>query len=752
MRSSSIAAALAAAAACHARSICRPNPDASDADLSAALGWVCSPSGGKLDCSSINAGGACFSPNNLRAHCGIAFDAYYQQHSRAPTACDFSGTATVSNCNSNPAACDPCPSQPELGPQCSAWTACATLSGNCCPTDNGVWLDCCCHSTGSPSPCPPEAPTPAPTPAPGGAPPFSAAGLSQFLDGNVDARNGRLIPLSFHVQPADYFANVPDTLRPQTNQRRHKTAFVAGCNATVSGAALDSYQYQTETLLTQHGLNIYDGAVWMIAQGLLGKFDEPLQFINTVLAPRSTAALQTIVASTPCRGLAPPVGTCNNSKGFCGNCYGDTAATQTQPAGSAFFYRSISQIYYDTASPDARCPKAGLKWHWNDWKPILGENAWANLLGPSVLAYLAAGRDRSRVDINGPELTLAKRIIPALKAMRVGSTGAVYYAPHNTVVGENLNAGSSVSTENQASLLAGLKALQWLLTGRGDPAMLSDIASLIGGVQRYLIDAWDPSEGYFRQGGNFDAKTNTFSWQQGAGIPSFAVDCQTWVGTVLGPKFVDSHFGVKASVKLWETTKSLSGYGQQANGSVKGVGYTSGHDIFSGEWTLGAVNWLRTMVAEGGYDAATNAMLTADAEFMVSSVKAELTAETPFAGAGATAILYANRRYYIPFGWWANPLPSLCSTGWMVAVLDNFNPFMVTGAYSAEYTPALVPGAGTLAPAPEVAGAAAGGLGAAALAAASAGCCATVINDTADAPGRRGGGALRGASGPAHQG
>ena len=37
--------------------------------------------------------------------------------------------------------------------------------------------------------------------------------------------------------------------------------------------------------------------------------------------------------------------------------------------------------------------------------------------------------------------------------------------------------------------------------------------------------------------------------------------------------------------------------------------------------------------------------------------------------------LYASRRFFIPFGWYANPLPSTCATAWKLMVANRFNPF-----------------------------------------------------------------------------
>jgi hypothetical protein len=37
--------------------------------------------------------------------------------------------------------------------------------------------------------------------------------------------------------------------------------------------------------------------------------------------------------------------------------------------------------------------------------------------------------------------------------------------------------------------------------------------------------------------------------------------------------------------------------------------------------------------------------------------------------------LYSSKRYRIPFGWYANPLPSTASTAWVILVADDYDPF-----------------------------------------------------------------------------
>jgi hypothetical protein len=41
--------------------------------------------------------------------------------------------------------------------------------------------------------------------------------------------------------------------------------------------------------------------------------------------------------------------------------------------------------------------------------------------------------------------------------------------------------------------------------------------------------------------------------------------------------------------------------------------------------------------------------------------------------------LYASRRYLIPFGWQANPLPSTCATAWALLLDAHYDPFGLGG-------------------------------------------------------------------------
>ena len=66
----------------------------------------------------------------------------------------------------------------------------------------------------------------------------------------------------------------------------------------------------------------------------------------------------------------------------------------------------------------------------------------------------------------------------------------------------------------------------------------------------------------------------------------------------LGPEKIDSWFGSGTAMKIWEKTKQIAGYHfDSASGTVDGIGFTENnkHQVFSGEWSLGAINMLRVL-------------------------------------------------------------------------------------------------------------------------------------------------------------
>ncbi|KAE8732292.1 Major pollen allergen Ole e 10 [Hibiscus syriacus] len=73
---------------------CVPKSDSSDAALQANIDYVCSSG---LDCKPIQAGEACFNPNNVRSHASYAMNAYYQANGHRDFNCDFNRTGVITS-------------------------------------------------------------------------------------------------------------------------------------------------------------------------------------------------------------------------------------------------------------------------------------------------------------------------------------------------------------------------------------------------------------------------------------------------------------------------------------------------------------------------------------------------------------------------------------------------------------------------------------------------------------------------------
>ncbi|KAG8388727.1 hypothetical protein BUALT_Bualt02G0155400 [Buddleja alternifolia] len=73
-----------------------------DAVLQKTLDYAC---GTGADCNPTHQNGPCFNPNTVRAHCNYAVNSYFQRNRQLPTACDFSGTATIITSDPSAAGC-----------------------------------------------------------------------------------------------------------------------------------------------------------------------------------------------------------------------------------------------------------------------------------------------------------------------------------------------------------------------------------------------------------------------------------------------------------------------------------------------------------------------------------------------------------------------------------------------------------------------------------------------------------------------
>ena len=374
---------------------------------------------------------------------------------------------------------------------------------------------------------------------------------------------------------------------------------------------------------------------------------------------------------------------------------------------------------------------------WSDWKPITGDNAWAFLVGPLQAAYVHYVVDDGArcIPFAEPAVQNAIAVLHAFAAMQ-SAGGAVYYAPAGTLRNDSGGAASThfVSIENNLSLLAGLRILKSTLAAElGGDARLGPEARMqiarasqlieamvsggplphahhTRGLREFLrTRAW--SNGEFVTGGFADEPDSATGWRPRP--EPRAVDVNTWGVAALGTAQIDAWFGFGAAYRMWERLKDWGAYGE--GHTLWGVGYSDADGngrtqdgefragVLSAEWTAGAIVMVRNMIqhyraipataAEAAQARLFVASLAEDESRMIAGIQslrygryletgfpgkpadyAALIAE-PATPVRSEPYLYSSRRYLIPFGWYANPLPSTAASAWVILIADRYDPF-----------------------------------------------------------------------------
>ena len=369
---------------------------------------------------------------------------------------------------------------------------------------------------------------------------------------------------------------------------------------------------------------------------------------------------------------------------------------------------------------------------WSDWKPITGENAWAFFIGPLQAAHIqhVIGDKKPVIPFDDIAIQNVLDALPAFAAMQ-SAIGGVYYAPAGTVGNQGTQPLNPhvVSVENNLSLYAGLRLLRATLRAQAAGQLkLTDVdrskiekalrtidvmvdggsdgakRKTAGLLSFFRNAAWQ--DGGFVQGGLANDPAQGRNW-----VPALtprAVDVETWAIAALGTKQIDAWFGYGAAFDMWQKLKTWGAYG--VGKTLWGVGYSDGdgngidasgsykQGVMSAEWTAGAINAVRNMI--GAYSAETpSSSHYAVAVKYIAALKEDETAmlravqmlrldkyqATVFPGKPdnysdlisekTKPYLYASRRYFIPFGWYANPIPSTTSTAWMFMLANTYDPF-----------------------------------------------------------------------------
>ena len=544
---------------------------------------------------------------------------------------------------------------------------------------------------------------------------------------------GLELPLSF-TDSADYWGGYVCTLPGNSCAVTDVYSPETYALAPQPGRAGD---LQTERVDVHNGTNIYDAATWQIAV-VLGNVDHhyrtsPKQDAFALATAQNRLLSEGIAGASGVRAVSTRSAFLYNGHSFANphNAYAYRMLSPVwlspDPLMGSRYVSLIATSRLPADQPEYRPGKVT----WSDWKPVTGENAWAFLLGPLQAAFLHYVRDEHRLYVPLHDLGVqnALQVLPAFAAMQ-SSIGAVYYAPAGTSPSQGSAAVNPhlVSVENNLSLYAGLRVLQRTLraeaanekdlSGADQSAVqtaLKVIGAMIDGGEaargtptRGLLSFFRNSawlDGAFVQGGLANDPRAASVW-----VPTLepkAVDVNTWGIAALGTELLDQWFGFGTSYRAWQSVKGWGAYG--VDSTLWGVGYSDQdgnglrsdgsyqQGVLSAEWTAGAVNAVRSMIrryealaAGSGHSEETRAMLQSllrDEHDMLEGVQslrvdryahADFPAKPPDAVAPMTQTLrpylYASRRYFIPFGWYANPIPSTCSTAWMLMVADHFDP------------------------------------------------------------------------------
>jgi hypothetical protein len=545
---------------------------------------------------------------------------------------------------------------------------------------------------------------------------------------------GLELPLSF-LDSADYWGAYVCTLPGNSCA---VTDVYSPATYTLSPPPGHAGELQTERVNVHNGTNIYDAATWQIAV-VLGDVNHHYRASSNhdafALATAQNRLLNEGIAGVSgVRAVTTRSTFLYNGHPFANphNAYAFRMLSPAWLSPDPFIGSRHASLITTSRLPADQPEYRPGRVTWSDWKPVTGENAWAFLLGPLQAAFLHYVRDEHRpyVPVHDLGVQSALQVLPAFAAMQ-SSIGSVYYAP----AGASPNQGGVsinphlVSVENNLSLYAGLRVLQRTLRAeaanekdlsRADESAIQTALKIIGTMidggeaahetpTRGLLSFFRTSawlDGEFVQGGLADDPRAASVW-----VPTLepkAIDVNTWGIAALGADLLDQWFGFGTSYRAWQSVKRWGAYG--VGSTLWGVGYSDQdgngvrpegsyqQGVLSAEWTAGAVNAVRSMIrhyepvaagTEHSEEARTmlQSLLKDEREMLegLQTLRVDRYLHTDFPGKPPHPVapitqtlrpyLYASRRYFIPFGWYANPIPSTCSTAWVVMLTDHFDPF-----------------------------------------------------------------------------
>ncbi len=277
-----------------------------------------------------------------------------------------------------------------------------------------------------------------------------------------------------------------------------------------------------------------------------------------------------------------------------------------------------------------------------------------------------------------------------------------------------------------------LNHITLLLNGGTYKGAKGNLLSYTDGILKFLLEKAIQPDGRICASGSADFENNVFKPDTSVD----AVDCYTWFIAAIGVDAIDQ--GIKTTdadgnpiaisgkgpgfaARAFQNMLKWGGF-YGADGRLRGVGYSDrdGNQspqspqspqssrpgkIISGEWTAGAITAARSLLKyyqsnPGGDTALLQDQIVSMLEGLNSlrvskildgtsvlikdgAIDPEIVDLYKRAGfdSNSDAVLYANTRFYIPFGWYANPIPNTAATAWAVCLDQNYNPMNPDGEY-----------------------------------------------------------------------
>jgi len=319
--------------------------------------------------------------------------------------------------------------------------------------------------------------------------------------------------------------------------------------------------------------------------------------------------------------------------------------------------------------------------YWNEWNPMTLENAWAVLLAPvQILFTKTCGNipKFSRFYDAPAEIQFTISILPALKALK-STLGALYHCPNGAYDDSTL-----LSMIDNFSVYAAVKATNFIFQNfyvGGDNILdlaKNDFKNLLDGLESFIFKYSVGQSEMIYFGGHI--KSTEY-----IPVDTFASDAQIWGLLNMGMKKFDAQYGVEKAYKIWQKTVSYAGVFDQQK--LLGVGYGKNTGIWSGELTWAAIIMCNKIGQEyiNADKTEIGTKMKNDAKSMLESMnkKIETDIDGVYISGGLTQVdgstIHVNKRYLIPWRWFANPIGSTAATSWNTFQSIGFNPFVLGG-------------------------------------------------------------------------